>query len=587
VKQHGLGASLQEWPDAALVRKGQHEIEHAAAAVLGFLNVVPVRKRSPSVSKAFGGGVALVLGATGRKACVRGKEEQLPVQVVHLDVVAVDDDPHAGHTEERKPVVERAPDCSRAHLENTPDVDRLHEWRSLRPVTGAVLPCGVGAVRQGVAATVPAGGVGRLASDPNVAFVALDSPIMLAATGAVSTSLLATTFPNRDAVSKPWGAGMTGRGVGIAVIDSGVTPSADFDGRLIQVPLDGQLGSLDDTIGHGTMVAGIAAGRSPDGRFVGIAPGANVYALNISRPTGVYTSDVITALKWVFDNAHVYNIRVVNLSLTETAKSSYAQRPLDLAVERLWASGVFVAVSAGNLGAGQIDYAPANDPLVETVGAFDMKDTSGGKDDVVLPWSSIGVTVDGFAKPEIVVPGRHIQSPLPIVSYLDTVAPLASRVALGYASINGTSFAAPQVAGAAAILFQEHPAWNPDNLKWLLTAKPGPKPKNSNVASLNMGPVYDFSSTPGRAHQGVPALVCAPGATCLSDSTVASNWDSSSWNSSSWNSSSWNSSSWNSTSWNSTTNWDSSSWNSSGWNSTSWNTTAWSSDPLTGFDPWT
>jgi serine protease AprX len=438
----------------------------------------------------------------------------------------------------------------------------------------------------GVAATLPAAAVAQLAADPDVSFVALDSPIRLAATGAVSTASLATLYPSRDAVSKPWGAGVTGQGVGIAVIDSGVTPSADFGSRLVQVPLDGQLGSLDDTIGHGSMVAGVAAGKSLDGKYIGIAPGANIYAINISRPTGVYTSDVITALKWVFDNAHANNIRVVNLSLSETAKSSYKDSPLDLAVERLWASGVFVAASAGNLGAGQIDYAPANDPLVETVGAFDANDTAGGKDDAALAWSSSGVTVDGFAKPEIVTPGRHIQSPLPLGSYLDTVVPLVNRVAPGYASINGTSFAAPQIAGAAAILFQEHPTWNPDNIKWLLTAKPGPKPKNSTIGSLNMGPVYDFNSTPGRANQGVPALVCAPGTTCLSDTTVASSWDSSSWNSSSWNSSSWNSSSWNSTSWNSTTSWDSSSWNSTSWNSSSWNSTSWNSDLLSGFDPW-
>ena len=89
--------------------------------------------------------------------------------------------------------------------------------------------------------------------------------------------------------------GFTGQGVGIAVIDSGVTPSAET--RLIQVRLDGQDGSLDDSVGHRTIVAGVAAGSSPDGRFIGIAPGATVYALNINRPTGVYTSDVITALK--------------------------------------------------------------------------------------------------------------------------------------------------------------------------------------------------------------------------------------------------------------------------------------------------
>jgi serine protease AprX len=437
----------------------------------------------------------------------------------------------------------------------------------------------------GVAATVPAGSLQRLASDPNVSFVSPDAPVHLNATGTVSTASLASLYPGRDAVSKPWSAGVTGQGVGIAIIDSGVTPSADFGSRLTQVALDGQTGSLDDTVGHGTMVAGVAAGQSSDGKFIGIAPGANIFALNIDRPTGVYSSDVITALKWVFDNAHTYNIRVVNLSLTETVPSSYTTSPLDLAVERLWASGVFVSVSAGNLGPGQIDYAPANDPLVETVGAFDTMDTAGPKDDTLSPWSSRGTTVDGFAKPEIVVPGRHIQSPLPSGTYLDSVAPSSAWAAPGYAAINGTSFAAPQIAGAAAILFQEHPAWSPDNVKWLLTAKPGPKPKNSTVGSLNLGPVYDFSSTPGRANQGVPALVCAPGGTCLAGSTVASDWDSSSWNSSSWNSSSWNSSSWNSTSWNSTANWDSSSWNSSSWNSSSWNSTSWNADP-SGFDPW-
>ncbi len=437
-----------------------------------------------------------------------------------------------------------------------------------------------------VAATVRAGEVRRLASEPGVSFVAPDAPVQLTSTGSVSAGSLATLYPGRDGVSKPWGAGVTGQGVGIAVIDSGVTPSSDFGSRLTQVQLDGQTGLLGDTVGHGTMVAGVAAGQSADGKFIGIAPGANVYAINISRDGAVYSSDVITALKWVFDNAHTQNIRVVNLSLTETVPSSYKNSPLDLAVERLWASGVFVVVSSGNRGPGQIDFAPANDPLVETVGAFDTMETSGPKDDTLAPWSSGGTTVDGFDKPEIVVPGRHIATPLPPGTYLDSVAPAANRIAGGYASINGTSFAAPQIAGAAAILFQEHPTWSPDNVKWLLAAKPGPKPKNSNVSSLNLGPVYDFNSTPGRANQGVPALVCAPGTTCVSGSTVASSWDSSSWTSYSWNSYSWTTSSWNSSSWTSTADWDSSSWTSYSWNTYSWNSTSWNSADSGSFDPW-
>jgi serine protease AprX len=437
----------------------------------------------------------------------------------------------------------------------------------------------------GVAATVRAGEVNRLAAEDGVSLVAPDAPVTLTTAGAVSPSSLATVYPGRDAVAKPWAAGVTGQGVGIAVIDSGVTPSDAFGSRLVQVMLNGQSGSLDDAVGHGTMVAGVAAGYSPDGKFIGIAPGATVYAINIDRPEGVYSSDVITALKWVFDNAHTYNIRVVNLSLSENVASSYKGSPLDLAIERLWASGVFVAVAAGNRGAGAIDYAPANDPLAFAAGAFDTMDTSGGKDDTLLSWSSRGTTMDGFSKPEMVLPGRHIAAPLPTGSVLDAQAPTANRVAAGYAAINGTSFAAPQIAGAAAILFQKHPDWSPDNVKWLLIAKPGPKPKNSTAPSLNLGPVYDFNSTPGRANQGVPALVCAPGATCLTGSTLASTWDSSSWSSSSWSSSSWSSSSWSSSSWSGTADWSSSSWSSSSWSSSSWSSTTWMAT-LDGFDAW-
>lgn len=439
-----------------------------------------------------------------------------------------------------------------------------------------------------VATTVRAGRLAALRSDPGVSFVSLDAPVRFSAVGTVSAASLATLYPGRDSAANAWSAGATGRGVGIAVIDSGVTPSDAFGSRLVQVALDGQRGSLDDTVGHGTLVAGVAAGDSPDGRFIGIAPAATVYALDINRPTGVHTSDVITALKWVFDHAHAYNIRVVNLSLTENVQSSYKDSPLDLAVERLWASGVFVAVAAGNRGtaAGAIDYAPANDPLAFTVGAFDTMGTSGPGDDTLASWSSGGKTMDGFQKPDLVAPGRHIAGPLPASSELDADAPAANRVATGYAEINGTSFAAPQVAGAAAIIFQWHPDWSPDNVKWALIAKKGAHPRNTNIGALSLSSSYNIAGAPNRANQGVPALVCAPGANCLTGSTVASNWDSSSWSSSSWSSSSWSSSSWSSSSWSAYADWTSSSWSSSSWSSSSWSSTSWSGTADDGFDAW-
>ena len=439
--------------------------------------------------------------------------------------------------------------------------------------------------RDGVAATIRASQLEGLASRPGISLVAPDAPIRFTTAGSVSGANLATIYPGRDSAQNPWSAGVTGQGVGIAVVDSGVTASPDFGERLVQVRLDGQSGSLDDAVGHGSVVAGVAAGASSDGRFIGIAPAATIYALNIDRPEGTRTSDVITALKWVFDNAHEYNIRVVNLSLTETVTSSYRESPLDLAVERLWASGVFVAVAAGNRGPGSIDYAPANDPLAFTVGAFDTMGTSGPGDDTLSPWSSSGVTVDGFFKPDLLAPGRRIAAPLAPGSVYETLAPAANRAVSGYVSINGTSFAAPQVAGAAAIIFQRHPDYSPDNVKWVLIARQGARPRNTRIGSLSLSSSYNLAGTPSRANQGVPALVCAPGGTCLPGSTIASLWSSSSWNSSSWNSSSWNSSSWNSSSWNAQADWDSSSWNSSSWNSSSWNSTGWNAGN-DGFDPW-
>ena len=156
----------------------------------------------------------------------------------------------------------------------------------------------------------------------------------------------------------------------------GLTPSLDFDQpkHYKQVKLKGQIdsnGSLNDPYGHGTFVSGVVAGYSANGHFVGIAPNADVNAVNISRPDGVRTSDVMAALLWVLANHKGENIDVVNLSLTETTTSSYLSSPLDAVVEKLWSAGVVVVVSAGNKGPGTTSYAPANDPFVISVGATD------------------------------------------------------------------------------------------------------------------------------------------------------------------------------------------------------------------------
>lgn len=422
-----------------------------------------------------------------------------------------------------------------------------------------------------VSARVKARDVDELASEDGVSFLAADVP--LRPTGAVDPARLLTLYPKVDGAPAAWARNLDGHDVGIALIDSGIK-RVDLDGvQYVDLP---DLGPRDDKYGHGSLVAGVLAGRRKDSKYAGIAPDAMIYSLNVNTPEGPRSSSVIKALEWVFQNARAKNIRVVNLSLQETVAGSYQQSLLDLAVERLWAAGVVVVAAAGNGGTGAVDFAPANDPLVLTVGATDNNDTLVTSDDRVASFSAGGLTGDSFAKPELLAPGRHIVSTLPKDLPLWQLAPVANRAEDNYVSVSGTSFAAPQVAGAAAILFQQHPGWSPDQIKWLLTSTSQPV-AGSSAGALRLGAAVAYAGQPASANQGVAALVCAPGSPCIvggTVGTVSSSWSSSSWNSSSWNSSSWNSSSWNSASWNSSS-WNSSSWNSSSWNSSSWNSFSW------------
>lgn len=358
--------------------------------------------------------------------------------------------------------------------------------------------------------TVPA------ATDP--APTAPTDPVAPAAapTPAATVDPLQTLYPQVDGALGAWAAGNRGAGVGIAVVDSGAVKRKDFGDRLVQVTLPTQDGTkIDDSVGHGSAVAGVAAGASPDGRYVGIAPGATIYAINVSRDDGVFTSDVLAGLTWVLHHAREDNIRVVNLSLTQLAPSDYTSSTLDAAVELLWKSGVVVVVSSGNLGGGSELYAPANDPFVITVGASDTADTAATADDSLASFSSYGPTSSGYAKPEIVAPGRHIVTTIPGGSALAKMAPAANIVdpsVEGYIRINGTSFSAPQVTGAVALLLEKYPSLTPDQVKWVLTHNERPV-SGSDAGALDIGAQFPAAAAPGVANQSLQYSTWArPGA---------------------------------------------------------------------------
>lgn len=362
----------------------------------------------------------------------------------------------------------------------------------------------------GESVTVPAATVDKLAAQSGVSYVAIDRPVVPTDTGtaSVSADALATLFPSVDGAVSAWAGGFTGAGVGIAIVDSGVTPRADFGTRLVQVQLPAQDGTkLDDGVGHGSFVAGVAAGASPNGKYLGVAPGATVYAVNVAKADGVYTSDVIAGLRWVLQHAKQSNIRIVNLSLSQTSPSQYTASTLDAAVEQLWKAGIVVVVSSGNLGADSMLYAPGNDPFAITVGASDTNDTATTADDTLTAWSSYGTTQSGAVKPELVAPGRHIVSTVPGGSSLAQQAPAANVVENGpagtYLRMNGTSFSAPQVAGAVALLLQQKPSLTPDQVKWILSQSARPL-AGSTAGALDLAAAAGLLATPGAANQGIP-----------------------------------------------------------------------------------
>src|SRR3954454_1377922 len=324
--------------------------------------------------------------------------------------------------------------------------------------------------------------------------------------------LLAQPTVNAVQANRAWSRS-TGRGVGVAVIDTGI------DGELVDFQTPGWQGSrviasavtnpcatdANDHYGHGTHVAGLIAGNSllyPNGqgtfgKYMGVAPRANLVSVKVSDDDGNTTVlDVIYGIQFAVDNRAAYNIRVINLSLSSAAAESYTTDPLDAAVEQAWNSGITVVAAAGNeaLTNDGVTFSPANDPWVITVGALDDKDTMTRLDDSLAPWSSHGLTQDGVRKPEVLAPGTGLVSTLAPNSDFAHLCP-ACIVDGRYFRAGGTSMATGVASGAAALLLEAHPNWTPAQVKGALQATLVDVPGAGGVIDVNAALDADASAT--------------------------------------------------------------------------------------------
>jgi serine protease AprX len=355
----------------------------------------------------------------------------------------------------------------------------------------------------------------------------------------------------------------------IAIVDSGIDKNrADFDGgaRVIHEQVITTLlpNSPGDGRGHGTFVAGIAAGSAPG--QAGAAPAAPLVSVDVMDDHGMArTSDVIAGAEWIYNNREKYNIRVVNMSLHSTTPSNFTRDPLDKAVEKLWFSGVTVVVASGNYGSptgpSGVPFAPGNDPFVITVGAVDLEGSTNVRKHDIASWSAYGYTKDGFRKPEIAAAGRFMIGPVPVAGSLP-IERADHVVSPGYMRLSGTSFAAPIVAGAAAQILARHPTWTPDQVKGALMLKarfiPEAPPGSAGVGELNAQRSADVPRPPNPNLALNRFVIPDPtgGTTSVFDAVSWTDaargslaWDTVSWSDVTWSDSSWTSVSWSDVSW--------------------------------------
>lgn len=467
----------------------------------------------------------------------------------------------------------------------------------------------------GYVAKMPRGAISRLEASPHVHSVSLNKRIRLLheVDGFDGSTDPGSLFSTNNVVKSRdyWIKGVTGKGVDVALIDTGVAPveGLTVGGKVVNGPdlsFEAPADNLHylDTNGHGTHMAGIIAGRDSAVRpgkengehdgFVGVAPDARLVSLKVGNAVGATdVSQVLAAIDWVVQHRrdNGLNIRVLNLSFGTDSAQDYQLDPLAYAAEVAWHKGIVVVAAAGNAGFGDAGLNnPAYNPYVIAVGASDTKGTYDTNDDVVPEWSSKG---NGTRPPDLVAPGKSVVSLRNPGSFVDQEHP-EGYVNPRFFRGSGTSQAAAVVSGAAALILEQRPNATPDQVKALMMQTAAPMPVADKQAQgagvLDMKTAFR-TATPNAVQTwprstGLGSLDGARGSLKIDYEGVVlegeqdifgNPWDAQTWSLDSANATAWNEGTWNKAGW-SGAGWSKAGWSGTGWNKAGWSKAGWSED---------
>jgi len=270
-----------------------------------------------------------------------------------------------------------------------------------------------------------------------------------------------------------WATGNRGGGINVAIIDTGIDLNHnDFANAIvdrINIPDGSQ--NVQDTVGHGTHVAGIVAGRGTQNSiYRGVAWDAGLVIVRV-----VTNADLEPAVRWVINNSAVNNIRVIQSSVgpadiwgNPILGGDGLEHPYSIAMDDAVEEGIVVVQAAGNSGEGgsRTIASPGNAFNIITVGAIDDHNTQNINDDTLADFSSRGPTGDGRPKPDVVAPGVRIISCRAAGTDIRTI--YDTYIDPDYVECTGTSMAAPHVAGTVALMLNANPNLTPAQVKAIL-----------------------------------------------------------------------------------------------------------------------